>query len=271
MTTTTEHDLSKYLDAAVGAAKRAAAVQEHWRDRFRIREKAPADLVTDADLATQREIFTYLAGEFPDHVLLGEEQLPDFPTETPAADDPRPTWIIDPIDGTVNYAHDAPAYCVSIGLRVAGELCVGVIYDHRADEMFAAATGLGATLNGEPMRVSEITNLREGLLSTGLPADVSEQLRGVEWWKYFASRAQALRRTGSTALNLAYVACGRFDGYFAFANKAWDVAAGVVLVREAGGEVTSVDGSPHDPFRPDIAATNGRLQAPLLECLRDGP
>lgn len=262
--------LPEYLEAAIEAARRAAVVQDSWRHRFVIREKAPADLVTEADLATQQEVFAYLGGRFPEHILLGEEQLPgdeSTPSETPSE---TPTWIVDPIDGTVNYAHDCPSYCVSIGLWLAGDLRVGVIFDHRADEMFAAADGLGATLNGSPIQVSSVPSLREALISTGFPADVEAQLRNLRWWETFASRAQALRRTGSTALNMAYVACGRFDGYWSFDNKVWDVAGGVVLIREAGGRVARVNGSPLDPFLPDIVASNGHIQDEFLACLNTG-
>ncbi|HEY8503641.1 MAG TPA: inositol monophosphatase family protein [Gemmataceae bacterium] len=265
--------------AAEEAARRGAAVLDGWRARFRVREKAPADLVTDADLASQEAIHTFLAREFPGHAFLGEEQLPGLPPR-PVADgggngqagpDERPTWVVDPIDGTINYVHDVPFYCVSVGLWAAGDLRVGAVYDPRGGEMFSAAQGQGATLNGHPIRVSPVPRLREALLSTGFPADVAAQLRNLDWWRTFAPRAQSLRRTGSTALNLAYVAAGRFEGYWAFDNSPWDVAAGVVLVREAGGFVTRADGSPCDPFRPDILATNGLLHAEMLECLRGGP
>jgi myo-inositol-1(or 4)-monophosphatase len=178
-----------------------------------------------------------------------------------------PTWIVDPLDGTANYVHDVPAYCTSIGLMAQGELVVGAIFDPRQNEMFLAAKGLGATLNGTPMRVSPVTELRSALLSTGFPPDPDCLERNLNWWKVFSYKAQALRRTGSTALNLAYVAAGRFDGYWAFDNWAWDVAAGVVLVREAGGTVTRVDGSPCDPFQQDIVATNGTLHPEIMDAL----
>ncbi len=259
--------LGDYLDAAREAALRAAAVLEGWRQRFEVREKGRCDLVTDADLASQRTIAEYLAGRFPGHAFLGEE---DARHQRPGPDAP-PTWVVDPIDGTTNYVHDCPFYAVSIGLQVAGELVVGVVYDPPRQEMFAAAKGLGAWLNDRPLRVSRVSELQQALLATGFPADMRGQERALDWWRYFSLRAQSLRRTGSTALNLAYVAAGRFDGYFAFDNHVWDVAGAVVLVREAGGTVTNVDGSAYDPYTPDALASNGPLHAALLEGLRTGP
>ncbi len=257
---------STYLDAAREAARRGAAALEQWRARFRVQEKARFDLVTDADLASQQAIYDYLGASFPDHLFLGEE---DKVHHRPGPDAP-PTWIIDPLDGTTNYVHDCPLYCVSIGLQVAGELVVGVVYDPRREEMFAAARGLGAWLGNEPIRVSRAGRLEEALLATGFPPDLRGQERTLDWWRYFSLRARSLRRTGSTALNLAYVAAGRFDGYWAFDNHVWDVAGGAVLVREAGGTLTNVDGSPYDPYTPDALASNGPLHPVLLEAFRAG-
>jgi len=259
--------LSGYLDAAREAALRAAVVLEEWRQRFEVREKGRFDLVTDADLASQRTIADYLAQRFPTHAFLGEE---DAKHQRPGPDAP-PTWIVDPIDGTTNYVHDCPFYCVSIGLQVAGDLVAGVIYDPSRREMFAAAKGMGAWLNARRLHTSRADSLSAVLLSTGFPPDMRGQERTLDWWRYFSLRTRSLRRTGSTALNLAYVAAGRFDGYFAFDNHVWDVAAGVVLVREAGGTITNVDGSEYDPYTPDAVASNGPLHPALLECFRTGP
>jgi myo-inositol-1(or 4)-monophosphatase len=260
--------LTNYLDAACDAARRGAAVLEDWRSRFQVREKARFDLVTDADLASQRTIHAYLHERFPSHGFLGEEE--GAGKNRPGPDAP-PTWIVDPLDGTTNYVHDCPLYCVSIGLQVAGDLVVGVVLDPRHQELFSAAKGHGAFLNGRRLQTSQATTLDEALLSTGFPPDLRGQERTLDWWRYFSLRTRSLRRTGSTALNLAYVAAGRFDGYWAFDNHAWDVAGGVVLVREAGGIVTNVDGSPFDPYSPDGLASNGPLHPVLLEALRTGP
>jgi myo-inositol-1(or 4)-monophosphatase len=260
-------DPSVYLDAAREAARRGAAVLEAWRSRFQVREKGRADLVTEADLASQQAVREFLAGRYPGHGFLGEE---DAAHARPGPDAP-PTWIVDPLDGTTNYVHDCPFYCVSIGLQVAGELVVGVVYDPARQEMFAAAKGQGAWLNDRRLSVSKAERLEEALLATGFPPDLRGQERALDWWRYFALRAQSLRRTGSTALNLAYLAAGRFDGYWAFDNHVWDVAGGFVLIREAGGVVSAVDGGPCDPYAPASVASNGPLHPALLECLRTGP
>jgi myo-inositol-1(or 4)-monophosphatase len=264
----TTDELTEYREAAAEAARRAAAVLEDWRRRFSVREKARFDLVTDADLASQQTIRAYLLGRFPGHDFLGEEGAGPRPRPGP---DAPPTWVVDPIDGTTNYVHDCPWYCVSIGLQVAGELVVGVVLDPSRPELFEAARGQGAWLNGRRLETSRAGRLEEALLSTGFPADLRGQERTLDWWRYFSLRTRSLRRTGSTALNLAYVAAGRFDGYWAFDNHAWDVAGGVVLVREAGGVVTNVDGSPFDPYTPDGLASNGPLHPVLLEALRGDP
>lgn len=260
-------DLLQYLDAAKTAALQAAEVLEWWRQKFQVKEKGRFDLVTDADVASQRTIQTYLTSRFPDHAFLGEEEGAG---KARPASDAAPTWIIDPIDGTTNYVHDCPFYCISIGLQVAGELVVGVIYEPSRKEMFGAARGHGATLNAAPMRTSAASELGRALLATGFPPDLRGNEQALEWWRFFSFRAQSLRRTGSTALNMAYVAAGRFDGYYAFDNHVWDVAAATVVVREAGGIVTNVDGSEYDPYTADALATNGPLHPALVQLFRAG-
>src|SRR5438552_7771914 len=255
-------NLTDYLDAGCEAARRGAAVLEEWRSRFQVREKARFDLVTDADLGSQRAIRDYLGQRFPEHGFVGEEGPGG--EQRPEPDAP-PTWVVDPLDGTTNYVHDCPMYCVSIGLQVAGEMVVGVVLDPSRPELFAAAKGRGAWLGQRRLEVSRAASLSEALLSTGFPPDLRGQERTLEWWRYFSLHTRSLRRTGSTALNLAYVAAGRFDGYWAFDNHAWDVAGGMVLVREAGGLITNVDGSPYDPYTPDALAAGPALHAVLLE------
>lgn len=227
-------------------------------------EKAPADLVTDADLDAQRTIRDHVSRHFPAHDFLGEE---DPGAKEGRVDPAVPTWVVDPLDGTANYVHDVPAYCVSIGVMFGGRVVAGAVYDPRQDEMFSAAARQGATLNGKPIRVSGVDELRRAMLSTGFPPDHACQERNLQWWRVFSFKAQALRRTGSTALNMAYVAAGRFDGYWALDNFAWDVAAGIVLVEEAGGVVTTTDGQPHDVFRQDLVAANPTLHKLMLEVL----
>jgi myo-inositol-1(or 4)-monophosphatase len=263
-----QYSPADWRTAAAEAARLGAAELEKWRARFSVREKARADLVTEADHASQQAIRDFLHDRFPDHDFLGEED----PTGAGgrAVSSEVPTWIVDQLDGTANYVHDVPAYCVSVGLLLGGRAVAGAIYDPRQGEMFSAAAGLGATLNSKPISVSPVTEMRSALLSTGFPPDPDCQERNLYWWRVFAYQAQALRRTGSTALNLAYVAAGRFDGYWAFDNYAWDVVAGIVLVQEAGGVVTRADGSPIDPFRSDIVAANRAIHAAMIGCMVDG-
>jgi len=287
-------DLSRWLEAAQEAAQRGAAVLEDWRHRFSVREKARFDLVTEADLASQKAIRDFLLGRFPDHAFLGEEEKVGWveysepASRTVGCEDsshptikigPKapPTWIVDPLDGTTNYVHDCPMYCVSIGLMVQGEIVVGVVYDPSRREMFYAAAGQGAWV-GEPgasatganarrLQTSRSDRLEESLLATGFPPDLRGQERALDWWRYFSLRTRSLRRTGSTALNLVYVAAGRFDAYWGFDNHAWDVAGAAVIIREAGGQITTTDGRPFDPFRPDTLASNGPLHPVMLKAL----
>jgi myo-inositol-1(or 4)-monophosphatase len=260
--------LTEHLEAACEAARRGAAVLEDWRSRFQVREKGRHDLVTEADLGSQQAIRAYLHERFPAHGFLGEED--PSPQAKPPASAP-PMWIVDPLDGTTNYVHDCPIYCVSIGLWTAGEMVVGVVFDPRQDELFSAAKGQGAFLNGKRLRTSRAESLDEALLATGFPPDMAGQERALAWWRYFSLHARSLRRTGSTALNLAYVAAGRFDGYWAFDNHVWDVAGGIVLVAEAGGKLSNIDGSVCDPFQPAGIASNGPLHPALLNALHTGP
>ena len=261
----TASELNEYLDAATEAARRAAVVLEQWRPRFSVREKGRFDLVTEADVASQQTIHDYLHGRFPGHGFLGEE---DKSAQARPGKDAPPTWIVDPIDGTTNYVHGFPFYCISIGLQVAGELVAGVIFEPSRNELFRAAAGQGAWLGSERLQVSRVDRLEEALISTGFPPNTNEQERLFTTWRHLSQKTQSLRRTGSTAINLAYIAAGRFDGYWAFDNHVWDIAAGIVLVREAGGSLTNADGTPLDPFRPDCVASNGRIHALMVEELR---
>lgn len=262
-----ENDLSLWKSAACEAALKAAEVLASWRARFEVREKGRHDFVTDADLASQKTIKEYLLGRFPDHAFLGEEDV-DKAKPRPGA---PPTWIVDPIDGTTNYVHDCPFYCVSIGLQVAGELVVGVVHDPSRNETFHAAKGQGAWANDRPLRTSVASRIDRALVATGFAPDLRGHEKALDWWRWFSLSAQSLRRTGSTALNMAYVAAGRFDAYYAFDNHVWDVAGAVVLVREAGGLVTNLDGSAYDPYTPDALATNGPLHPAFVDAFRARP
>jgi myo-inositol-1(or 4)-monophosphatase len=252
----------------VAAARTGAAELERWRGKFSIREKGRADLVTEADEASQKLVKEVLLGRFPDHLFIGEEDsVGKSPGDVRPASDAPPAWVVDPLDGTSNYAHDVPAYCVSIGLWHAGRAIVGVILDPRQDELFTAAAGQGAFLNGRPIHVSTVPNVASGMLSTGFPADYQKQLRNLDAWRRLTAHAQSLRRNGSTALSMAYVAAGRFDGYWAYDNYPWDVMAGAALILEAGGTLTATDGSEFDPYRPDLVTGNPAVQHELLALL----
>ena len=260
-------DLTQALDAARDAAFRAAEVLASWRKKFQVREKGRADFVTDADLASQKIIRETLLGRFPGHEFLGEE---DVSARARPGPDAPPTWIVDPIDGTTNYVHDCPLYCVSIGLQVAGQLVVGVVFEPSRKEMFFASKGRGAWLNEDRLQTSKASRLEDALVSTGFAPDLRGNETAFEWWRYFSLHAQSLRRTGSTAINMAYVAAGRFDAYYAFDNHVWDVAGATVLVHEAGGMTSNLDGSPYDPYRSDAIVTNGPLHPIFVETFRHG-
>jgi myo-inositol-1(or 4)-monophosphatase len=260
--------LDTYLNAAVEAARRGAAELERWRGKFAVREKSRSDLVTDADTASQAAVKSYLLARFPEHGFLGEEDCVGKTVDEirPPAGAP-PTWIVDPLDGTGNYAHGVPCYAVNVALLIDGRGVVGVTFDPRLNELYTAAEGCGAFLNGDRLRVSTVATLAQGLLSTGFPSDYEKQKVNLAAWARVSASAQALRRTGSTAINMAYLAAGRFDGYWCFDNWVWDVLPGAVLIQEAGGVLTALDGSPFDPFRPDLIATNGLLHAELTSAL----
>jgi myo-inositol-1(or 4)-monophosphatase len=260
--------LTVWREAACEAARRGAAVLAHWRGKFNLREKGYADLVSEADFEAQQAIRDYLLGRYPGHAFLGEEGEGAKSRPGPGA---PPTWLVDPLDGTTNYVHDLPLYCVSVGLEVAGELVVGVVYDPSRDEMFHAAKGHGAKVNDTPLKTTPTAAIPRALLLTGFAPDLRRDGRALDWWRYFSLRARTLRRLGSTAINLAWLAAGRADGFYAFDNHVWDVAGGVVILREAGGAVTRADGSAYDPYEADIAASNGPLQPALLAGLRDDP
>ena len=255
-------EVADYWQAARTAAVLATQELAKWRKQFQVKEKGLFDLVTDADVASQKAIHGYLSYRFPDHAFLGEEG--DADKSRPSADAP-PTWIVDPIDGTTNYVHDCPLYAISIGLQIDGELVVGVVHDPSRNEMFHAAKDHGAFINEEAIRTSDTDTLARALVATGFPTDIRGKEFILDYWTQFSYKAQALRRTGSTAINLAYLAAGRFDGFYAFDNHVWDVAGGVAVLLEAGGSITNADGSAYDPYTVDCVASNGPLQSVMLE------
>lgn len=244
--------MSDYLNLCEAAAQAAGKKLAEMLGRVNVRLKAPADLVTEADVAAQKIINDMVLHAFPDHGILGEEQLDDSPERKMETTGYR--WIIDPLDGTTNYVHRVPHFAVSIALEKEGELLVGTIYNPMMDEMFSAERGKGATLNGEPIAISKVRQLADALGAVGLPPGVTEKDPDVRAFSHAVPLCQSLRRTGSAALNLAYIAAGRFDVGWSFSTHPWDIAAGVLLVREAGGVVTSPDGSTLNLNRGHFAA-----------------
>lgn len=229
-----------------------------WVGRFDVREKGPADLVTQADLASQQAIREFVLGQFPDHAFLGEED------EGVSCGDAEYVWIVDPLDGTTNYVHQNPQFAVSVALVKGADVIVGTVLDPSSGECFTAQRGAGAFLNGKPISVSSIESLSEALVAISFSAKVDVGSPQIPVFLEILTQAQAIRRTGSAALNLAGVACGRFDAYWATNNKPWDVAAGLLLVEEAGGVNITPEGGAIDVMAPRLAvAATAELQREL--------
>ena len=256
-----------YLAFAAEAALSAGRIHlQYFRQQPAIRKKGPIDLVTAADLAAEHDFRTRVAAAFPDHVVLGEEGPPEA---IGAAG--RCRWIIDPLDGTTNFAHGLAIFSVSIALEIDGQVQLGLVYDPAGQELFSAERGGGARLNGERIQVSDRGDLVDGLLCTGFPYSIRERrLRQVEVFAAFLGRARAVRRLGSAALDLCYVAAGRLDGFWEEQLHAWDMAAGALIVREAGGRASDYDDGPLDlDAGGQIVASNGALHQRMLEIIRD--
>jgi len=229
-----------------------------------VMRKGEVDLVTEVDLAVERMIAEAIRDEFPEHSVVGEEGWDE--EEAREADH---TWFVDPLDGTTNYVHGYPMFCVSLALAHRGEVLAGGVYDPLRDELFYAEKGGGATLNGEGIAVSGTDGLISSLLSTGFPyqrATIPDN--NVALFSKLVTRIQGVRRSGSLALDLAYVAAGRLDGHWELHVKPWDTAAGGLLVREAGGRISGMSGEPWSPFESHIVATNGVIHDELLAVLR---
>ena len=250
------------LDFAIRLAQDAGRL---LRDRvgttIDIGHKGAINIVTDVDLASERLIREAIASHYPRHQVLGEEGGLDE-----SSSDYR--WVVDPLDGTTNFAHGFPMFAVSIALEYQGETVIGVVYDPMRDELFAAERGAGAALNQRPIHVSQTAELSRSLLSTGFPYDIrTSRLNNLDHWKNFAMNAQALRRIGSAALDLCYVACGRFDGFWELNLGAWDSAAGALIVAEAGGRVTNFSGGPFSKYKPETLASNGLIHSQMMDVL----
>lgn len=251
-----------YLATALEAALAAGRIHRTlFRQNPEIQKKGPIDLVTAADVAAEREVRALVGRRFPEHLVLGEEQAHGGA----ASDRARCRWIVDPLDGTTNFAHGLALFCVSIALEIDGRVELGVVYDPIAEELFTAERGQGARLNGQRLEVTACQTLIDGLLCTGFPYSIRERRqRQVEVFSDFLGRARAVRRLGSAALDICYVAAGRFDGFWEEHLHPWDIAAAALIVEEAGGRVTDFAGGPVDLFGGQIVVSNGRLHHEML-------
>ena len=253
-----------FLATAVEAVLRAGDIQmASFGASIEVSKKGAIDLVTEVDFAVERMFRAMIAERFPDHTVLAEE------LGSAGQREGRFCWIFDPLDGTTNYAHGLPVFASSLALEIEGVVTVGAIYDPTRKELFTASLGGGAYLNGVPMRVSSTPTLLDALLVTGFPYTVhqaSEEL--VSLFAAFLSEAQAVRRLGSAALDLCYVAAGRMDGFWEQHLKPWDMAAGALMLTEAGGRITAVDGSRFDLRKGQLMASNGVIHDALLDVVR---
>jgi myo-inositol-1(or 4)-monophosphatase len=254
-----------YLATAVEAVIRAGEAQmARFGGTFRIDKKGAIDLVTEMDLEIERQFRAMIGERFPAHAVLGEE----FEATGDRDAVPHFCWVLDPIDGTTNYAHGLPIFCASLALEIDGIAVAGAVYDPTRRELFTAERGHGAWLNGSPLRASTSTALIDSLLVTGFHYDIQRNSAElIELFGEFISRARAVRRLGSAALDLCYVAAGRFDAFWEHKLQPWDVAAGALIVEEAGGRVTTVDGGPFRSRAGSVVASNGHIHREMVETI----
>jgi myo-inositol-1(or 4)-monophosphatase len=252
------------LDFVVDIARRAGAlIRERLGTRPRVEHKGVIDLVTDTDRESEELIVSALHARFPGHAIVAEER-------PRMGGDASAKWYVDPLDGTTNFSHGYPVFAVSIGYEREGELVLGVVYDPTRDELFHAVRGKGAYLGGEKIRVSRVDDLDKSLLSTGFPYDIRSEPEPVSSeFRKFILKAQAVRRDGAAALDMCYLACGRFDGFWERKLAPWDTAAGQVVIEEAGGLVTDFEGKPHRPGSPTILASNRLIHEAMRRVLRE--
>ena len=260
-----------YLSVCLEAAQRGGSILLDWQHRFRAKEKSPKDLVTEADVASQEAIREIVRKAFPDHDFLGEEDAADRVAKglPPLGErHSRFRWIVDPLDGTVNYVHRLPGYAVSIALQEAEQLLVGVVLDPLSGDCFIGQRGQRPTLNGQPISTSRCERAQQALIAVSFSSNVPRGSIEITRFIEALHACQSVRRMGSAALNLCYVACGRLDAYWATSVATWDVAAGLLIVESAGGGISALDGQPVNFDRPEmIAAASPVLQRELVEIL----
>jgi len=252
------------LSFATQIAREAGNLLVQKLGSAKITSKGDINLVTEADIAAENLIIERIRSHYPQHGILAEESGEAVFVGGKKSDW---KWIIDPLDGTTNYAHGYPCFCVSIALEYKGVLEVGVVYDPMRDEMFAAERGQGATLNDRQIRVSQVDELSQAMVCTGFPYNVRERPDFAREFAKFTMEAQAVRRDGSAALDLAYVACGRFDGFWEDGLNPWDIAAGALLIFEARGKVTTFKDQPLDIYNEQVLASNGLIHEAMMRVL----
>jgi myo-inositol-1(or 4)-monophosphatase len=238
-------------------AREAGVLLMSFFGKVAIEYKGDADLVTKADRTSEKLLVEQIRRRWPDHNLVGEEG-----SRNESGSDYR--WYVDPLDGTTNFAHGYPVFCISLGLDYKGERIAGVVYDPNRNEMFAAGKGSGATLNGSSIRVSKTPRLQESLVATGFPSHKRHKNPNIHFYHQLTLRSHGVRRAGSAALDLCYVGCGRYDAFWEFNLNPWDTAAGVLIVQEAGGQVTSFSGQPFSIDSRQVLASNTILHQELL-------
>jgi myo-inositol-1(or 4)-monophosphatase len=239
------------------AREAGSLLMEYFRRRVKIEYKGEADLVTEADRNSEKLILERIRTQWPTHDVIGEEGA-----RIDTGSDYR--WYVDPLDGTTNFAHGYPVFCVSLGLAFQGKRRAGVLYDPTRDELFVAERGMGAFLNGQKIEVSKTPKLVQSLVSTGFPSHKRHKNPNIYFYHQLTLRSHGVRRAGSAALDLASVACGRYDGFWEFNLNAWDTAAGILIVEEAGGKVSGFHGEPLAVTGRDVMASNGLIHAELL-------
>jgi len=257
--------MKDFIEIAKEACRISGEIQmANLKSARRIDFKGEINLVTETDHQCEKEIVSLIQGRCPSHDILAEEG-------SGARKDSEFKWIIDPLDGTTNFAHGYPLFCTSIALEYRGEIVLGSVYEPNLKELFVAEKGAGATLNGEKIGVSKTTELKKALLSTGFAYNVRETKdNNLNHFQNFILSAQAVRRDGVAAVDLCYTAAGRFDGFWELGLFPWDVAAGFLIVEEAGGQVTDFSGKPFGVYSKEILATNGRLQTSMMNILKKG-
>jgi myo-inositol-1(or 4)-monophosphatase len=247
-----------YLTPMQELAREAGSLLMSFFGKVAIEYKGDVDLVTQADRSSEKLIVERIRKQWPEHDLIGEEG-----SRRETGSDFR--WYVDPLDGTTNFAHGYPVFCVSLALEYKGERIAGVIYDPTRNEMFSAEKGSGSCLNGIPIHVSQTARLAESLVATGFPSHKRHKNPNIHFYHQITLRSHGVRRAGSAALDLCYVACGRFDAFWEFNLNSWDTAAGVLLVEEAGGKVTNFSGAPFNIDSREVLATNGLVHEEMLK------